>query len=108
MVCLDMNTKLTRAEVIARLKATEPQLRARGVGALYLYGSYARDEARDDSDIDVFVDPKLDDFYRLESFMGAFHDLENALDGREIGYSTRNGLSKYIRHDVEKYAVQVF
>jgi uncharacterized protein len=103
-----MSTRLTRDEVIARLKSAEPQLRARGVGALYLYGSYARDEARDDSDIDVFVDPRIDDFYHLESFMGAFYDLESALDGREIGYSTRQGLSKYIRSNVEKYALQVF
>ncbi len=103
-----MSTKLTRDEVIARLKSAEPRLRARGVSALYLYGSYARNEARDDSDIDVFVDPGVDDFYHLASFMGAFYDLESALDGREIGYSTREGLSKYIRSDVEKYAVQVF
>jgi uncharacterized protein len=103
-----MSIRLTRDEVIARLKSAEPQLRARGVGALYLYGSYARDEARDDSDIDVFVDPRIDDFYNLESFMGAFFDLESALDGREIGYSTRQGLSKYIRTGVEKSALQVF
>jgi predicted nucleotidyltransferase len=48
---------MNRNEVIAKLKAAEPQLRAHGVAALYLFGSYARDEARQDSDVDVFVDP---------------------------------------------------
>src|SRR5262245_35842258 len=33
-----------RAEMIDRLKATEPQLRAHGVAGLYLFGSYTRDE----------------------------------------------------------------
>jgi hypothetical protein len=42
---------MDRNEVIAKLMAVEPQLRARGVGALYLFGSYARDEARQDSSI---------------------------------------------------------
>ena len=37
---------MDRNEVIAKLKAVEPQLRAHGVAALYLFGSYARDDAR--------------------------------------------------------------
>ena len=44
---------MTRAEVVAKLKAVEPALRAHGVAALYLFGSYARDEAGPDSDLDV-------------------------------------------------------
>ena len=52
-----------RAEVIARLRAAEPALRAHGVGALYLFGSYSRDEARPDSDLYVFVDPANEEFY---------------------------------------------
>ena len=34
---------MDRNEVIAKLKAVEPQLRARRVAALYRFGSYARD-----------------------------------------------------------------
>jgi predicted nucleotidyltransferase len=37
---------MNRNEVIAKLQAVEPRLRAHGVAALYLFGSYARDEAR--------------------------------------------------------------
>ena len=46
---------MKRAEVIAKLRAVEPMLRAHGVAALYLFGSYARDDARPDSDLDMFV-----------------------------------------------------
>jgi hypothetical protein len=37
---------MNRAEVIARLKAAEPDLRAHSVAGLYLFGSYARDGRR--------------------------------------------------------------
>ena len=37
---------MRRQEVIDRLRAHEGELRARGVGALFLFGSHARDEAR--------------------------------------------------------------
>ena len=99
---------MNRADVIAGLKATEPALRARGVRALYLYGSYARDEAREDSDIDVFVEPATDDFFALESYVGAYLDLKSALSGKEIGYATREAISKYVRPRVEQEAIRVF
>jgi uncharacterized protein len=42
-----------RDDIIARLKGTEAALRARGVGALYLFGSYARNDARSDFYVDI-------------------------------------------------------
>jgi predicted nucleotidyltransferase len=99
---------MTRDNIIARLKAIEPDLRARGVAALYLFGSYARDDAKEDSDVDVFVEPGDRDFFALANFVGAFDAIRAAIPGREIGYGTRNGLSPYIRSDVEREAVRVF
>jgi predicted nucleotidyltransferase len=78
------------------------------VGALYLFGSCARDEARQDSDVDVFVDPGTEDFYSLNHFVGAYEVIRHAIPGREIGYGTRHGLSKYIRPAVEEEAVRIF
>lgn len=99
---------MTRDDVIAKLKSTETELRARGVAALYLFGSFARDDAREESDVDVFVEPGTDAFYDLENFAGAYEVIRSALPDREIGYGTRAGLSKYVRDDVEREAVQVF
>jgi predicted nucleotidyltransferase len=42
-------------EIIAKLRAHEPELRAAGVSGLALFGSTARDEHRGDSDVDVVV-----------------------------------------------------
>jgi uncharacterized protein len=46
---------MKRDEVIATLRAHEPELRAAGVVRLSLFGSTARDEARVDSDIDLLA-----------------------------------------------------
>lgn len=100
---------MQRDEVIARLKASEPVLRGQGVGALYLFGSRARGEAGTDSDVDVFIDPLKDDQFGFLEFMGAYQAIRQAFgDGIEIGYSTRDGLSRYVRADVEREAVRIF
>ena len=99
---------MNRSEVITKLRAVEPQLRAHGVAALYLFGSYARDQARQDSDIDLFVDSGTRDFYSLNHFVRAYEVIRQAVPGREIGYGPRGGLSKYIRPAVEEEAVRIF
>ena len=100
---------MRRQEVIAKLKETEPALRAFGVGALYLFGSHARDEAKSGSDVDVFVDPAADRDFGFLPFMDAYETIQRALgDAVEIGYSTRTGLSPYILGDVEREAVRIF
>jgi predicted nucleotidyltransferase len=100
---------MRRDDVIARLKETEPVLRGFGVAALYLFGSHARDEASPDSDVDVFIDVEPRAAFGLRPYMGAFRALEDAFEHKaEIGYSTRDALSPYIRADVERDAVQIF
>ena len=103
-----MSAKLTRDEVIARLKSAEPQLRARGVGALYLYGSYARDEARVDSDIDVFVEAASRDFYDLSPYMGAFFDIQEVFPEQQVGYTTKRAFSPHVLVTAERDAIRVF
>jgi predicted nucleotidyltransferase len=100
---------MRRDEVIAKLKEAEPRLRAFGVAALFLFGSHARDEARPDSDVDVFVDPASDASFGFLKYMDAYEAIRESVgDEVELGYSTRDGLSPYIRVDVEREAVRVF
>ena len=98
---------MRRDEVIARLKQTEPALRAVGVAALYLFGSHARDEARLDSDIDVFVDPAPDEAFGFLPFMDAFETIQHAV-GENLDYGTRRGLHPLLRPDIEREAVRIF
>ena len=99
---------MNRSDVVTRLKTLEPRLRARGVASLYLYGSYARDEAGPDSDIDVLADFAPGQEPDLTRYMGAYHELADAFPGTEIGFSTRDGLVPVYRPHIENSAVRVF
>lgn len=57
---------MKRDEIISRLRAHEQELRAAGVTGLALFGSAARGEQRDYSDVDVVV--KLNDVARSGGF----------------------------------------
>ena len=99
---------MQRAEIIERLKSTEPALRARGVSGLYLFGSYSRGEQRPDSDVDVFVDKTPGQRFGFDELMGSYRAVATVLPGFEISFGTRDGLSKYIRPDVEREAIRIF
>jgi predicted nucleotidyltransferase len=106
---LDYIARKRREDVIAKPKQTEPALRSFGVAALYLFGSHARDDAALESDVDVFVDPASDEDFGFLPFMDAYEAPQTAFDHQvEIGYSTRIGLSPYIREDVEREALRIF
>jgi len=99
---------MDRDSVIIRLKSLEARLRAFGVVALYLYGSYGRDEARPDSDIDVLVELEPGPPRGLREFMAPQLALEEAFPGVEIGCSTRDGLHPLYRPHIEPTLVRVF
>jgi hypothetical protein len=59
--------------------------------------------------VDVFIDVVPDAAFGLRPYMGGFRVLEDAFEHKaEIGYSARNGLSPYIRADVERDALRIF
>jgi predicted nucleotidyltransferase len=98
---------MDRTEIITRLRKVEPKLKHVGVAALYLFGSYARDEGGPDSDVDVFVDKMPGGKFGFDEFMAAYELLQQALPEVDIQYGTREGLSKYIRADVEREAIRI-
>jgi predicted nucleotidyltransferase len=98
---------IRRYEIIARLRDAEPKLRASGVAALYQFGSHGRDEAL--SDVDVFVDPASDANFDFLKYMDAYETIRKSVGEEvDVGYSTRDGLSPYIRANVENEAIRVF
>lgn len=99
---------MNRSDVIARLKAAEPGLRARGVEALYLYGSYARDEARPDSDLDILVDLEPESTAGLRGYMAPYLYLEDEFPGIDIGYGTREEIVDHYRPYIEQSAIRIF
>lgn len=90
-----MPTPVTRkADVLARLVESEGRLRALGVSALALFGSFARDEARPDSDVDLLVDfaPGRKSFDGLDALVSFLEELL----GRRVEVVTREALSPHL------------
>jgi predicted nucleotidyltransferase len=98
---------MRRDEVVARLKAAESAIRARGARALYLFGSHARDEASADSDVDVFIDKDRSRQFGFDEFMDIYFLLRERL-GDKVDYGTREGLSPALRAEIEREAIRVF
>ncbi|ALW83804.1 hypothetical protein AUC43_01005 [Hymenobacter sedentarius] len=84
----------TKAEVIERLQAQREQLRGLGVAQLGLFGSFVRDEAGPESDVDLLVDFQLGQ-KSLHTLVALGDFLEDLL-GRKVELLTRPGLSPYI------------
>ena len=99
---------MTRAEMIAALKTTETRLRDAGVAGLYLFGSFARDEAREGSDVDVFIDKADPTHFGFQEFMASYGIVQDAIPGRDVGFTTREGLVDFYRSEIEKSAIRVF
>jgi uncharacterized protein len=97
---------MTKHEALAVLRAHADDIRRRGVKALYLYGSMARDEATERSDIDLFADVDYGRFGFLP-FMDLREDLATWL-GRKVDFTTRNGLHQELRDGIAHSAIAVF
>jgi predicted nucleotidyltransferase len=97
---------MRRDLAIAKVKEHEAEFKQLGVEHLYLFGSTARDEARDDSDVDLFFD-------HPEGSLGLFElmDLKDAAQrilGRKADIMTRRSLHRILRPKIEASAEQVF
>ena len=99
---------MTRDEAIARLRAHLPALRAEGVRGVSLFGSTARDEAGQDSDVDVLLDidfqakPKFD----LFDLVGITQQLEHDL-GLPVHAFIAQGLKDHLRKRIESDLIPI-
>lgn len=93
-------------EAVSRLREHASELRQLGVEHLYLFGSTARGEAREDSDVDLFFD-------HPEGTIGLYElmdvrDTAARILGREADVTTRRSLHKVLRPGIEASALLVF
>lgn len=95
---------MRRDDVLRILRAHTAELRGFGVKSLRLFGSVARDEAADGSDVDLLVGfekpPGFSSFMKLRIF------LEDLL-GARVDLVTETGLRDRVRPYVEKEAIRV-
>ena len=97
---------MERDDAIAALRAHEAELKRLGIEHLYLFGSTARGEARDDSDVDLFFD-------HPEGSIGLYELMDVKEDATRILWCeadimTRRSLHRVLRQRIEASALRVF
>ena len=97
---------MQRDEAIEKLKQHEAELRRLGVQHLYLFGSTARGEVREDSDIALFFDYERGKFgvFKLMDVK----ELTSCILGHKADITTRDSLHRLLRSRIEASALQVF
>jgi predicted nucleotidyltransferase len=97
---------MERDAAIARLKAHEAELKRLGVQSLFLFGSTARDEARNESDVDLFFDYEKGTFGPFQ-LMDVKESASRIL-GRKADVMTRDSLHRTLKQRIEASALRVF
>jgi uncharacterized protein len=98
---------MRRNEAVRLLRAHAGAIKAIGAISLYLFGSTARDEAGEASDLDLFIDyDKEGDFSAIE-LVRLKNYISDALE-IEADVTTRDGLHPMIRDEIVAGAERVF
>ena len=96
---------MTRDDTLSILNAHQGELQALGVKSLDLFGSVARNEAHDNSDVDCLVEFSIEaslfDLFRVR------HYLEDLLDC-QVDLGTVNALRDHLREPILEDIIRVF
>lgn len=97
--------KMRRHEILSRLVEHMDELRRRGVKTLALFGSVARDEASDGSDVDLLVE--FDRPLGLLEFFRVQHTIEEFLGVEHVDLVMPKALKPSLRNKIMTEAVNV-
>jgi predicted nucleotidyltransferase len=97
---------MNRDEAISRLQQHEAELKRLGVEHLFMFGSTARGDAKEDSDVDLFLDHE-------KGKLGLFELMDvkertASILGHRADIMTRDSLHPRLRKRIEESAVLVF
>ena len=98
---------MDRNAIIARLRASEAELRARGVVHVALFGSRARGDDRPDSDTDIMIDVDPDALISVYDYVGLKEYIAGLFDG-PVDVVSREGLKPYVGPAATADAVYAF
>ncbi len=93
---------LDRKLILERISAHADELRALGARSISLFGSFAREEASADSDVDLLVDL---DRHTFDRYMDLKIRLEDLL-GRRIDLVLVDGLKSRVRDQILNEAIR--
>jgi len=85
----------TKEYILLTLKQNKSLLSGFGIKDIGLFGSYARGDQSDKSDIDILIDfePEMENF---DNYMAVYDLIESLFQNEKVEIVTKNGLSPYI------------
>jgi len=104
---------MNKEEILAKIKELKPIYEKEGLILLGLFGSYAKDEADENSDIDLLYDINSDKFFTNDKDWGGFNKFQNIKNElkdifkKEIDLCTINGNSRTFKKFALKDAIYV-
>jgi predicted nucleotidyltransferase len=104
---MDYVDGMRRDDIIARLKAAEPALRARGIRRAAVFGSIARGEDRPDSDIDILVEFEPGSEGSIYEYMNLKEYIAGLFDG-PVDVIDRDALKPHLRAPAARDTVYAF
>ena len=95
--------ELTKEEILESLKENKEKLKNFGAKRIEIFGSFARGEAKESSDIDFIVEFE-EGKKNFDNFMGLVFFLENLL-GKKVDLLTPEGISPYIKPYIKREVI---
>jgi len=93
----------SRSEILHLIESQRESIRGFGVRELGVFGSFARNEQRPDSDVDVLVDMQRETF---RDYMGLLAFLER-LFGRKVDLVMKDSIKPIIRDRILRETIYV-
>ena len=96
----------SREYILSKIGSNKDEILKLGIKEIGLFGSYARGEQSESSDIDILIDfePDKENF---DNYMALYEILENLFKGEKVEIVTKNGLSPYIGPNILNEVVYV-
>ncbi len=88
------------------IKNHKHELSKFGIQHIGLFGSYARNEPSNQSDIDILIDFEPDE-ENFDNYMAVYDYIENMFKNEKIEIVTKNGLSPNIGQHILKEVIYV-
>jgi len=98
---------MTKTEALTVLEHYAEPVRKMGATALYLYGSTARNEAGETSDLDLFIDDDRRGRFNALDLVGIKLFLEESLH-LPVDLTTRDSLHPRLRDGIVQSAIRIF